>query len=78
MALPTADRLRHLLTPPAPPCVSVYLPTHRRHPENQQDPIRFKNLVTAVEESLRQKYPTREVRAVLEKFHQLGNDAAFW
>jgi hypothetical protein len=26
-----------------PPCLSLYQPTHRHHPENRQDPIRFRN-----------------------------------
>ncbi|TVR67101.1 MAG: hypothetical protein EA420_00995, partial [Candidatus Competibacteraceae bacterium] len=33
-----------------PPCLSLFQPTHRNHPDNQQDPIRFKNLVKALEE----------------------------
>jgi hypothetical protein len=37
-----------------PPCLSLYQPTHRRHPDNQQDPIRFGNLVKQLEESLLQ------------------------
>src|SRR5690606_30370583 len=43
-----------------PPCLSVYQPTHRSHPDNRQDPIRFRNLVKAVEESLQQKYSNRD------------------
>jgi hypothetical protein len=78
MALPTTERLKQLLAPAAGPCVSVYLPTHRRHPENQQDPIRFKNLVTGVEASLREKYRGRDVRPILEPFHKLGEDRDFW
>ena len=30
-------------------CLSLYQPTHRRHPDNQQDPIRFRHLVKALE-----------------------------
>ena len=30
------------------PCQSLYQPTHRRHPDNQQDPIRFRHLVKAL------------------------------
>ena len=36
------------------PCLSLYQPTHRHHPDNQQDPIRFRNLVKSMEQSLRQ------------------------
>ena len=78
MALPTTERLKQLLAPQAGPCVSVYLPTHRRHPENQQDPIRFKNLVAGVEASLREKYRGRDVRPILEPFHKLCEDRNFW
>src|ERR1700676_823406 len=48
--------LNELLAPSSPPCISLYQPTHRHHPDNQQDPIRFRNLVTEAESSLRQKY----------------------
>ena len=61
-----------------PPCLSLYQPTHRRHPENQQDPIRFRNLVRSLEESLHRKYPNREVRSLLEPFNVLANDHDFW
>ena len=61
-----------------PPCLSLYQPTHRRHPENQQDPIRFRNLVRSLEESLRRRYPIREVRSLLEPFDVLANDQDFW
>lgn len=60
------------------PCLSLYQPTHRRHPDNQQDPIRFRNLVKTLEQSLRQKYPTREVRPLLQPFNDLAPDRDFW
>jgi hypothetical protein len=67
-----------LFTAPEPPCLSLYQPTHRHHPANQQDPIRFRNLVKAMEESLRQKYPARDVPALLEPFHALAQNERFW
>lgn len=60
------------------PCLSLYQPTHRQHPDNQQDPIRFRNGVRALEASLQREYPNRELRALLEPFHQLGANDAFW
>jgi len=60
------------------PCLSLYQPTHRRHPENVQDTIRFKNLVRILERSLRQKYPTREVRPLLEPLDEVGSQFDFW
>jgi len=74
----TISQLAGLLADREPPCISLYLPTHRHFPENQQDPIRYRNLLTEMENSLRQKYPTREVRTLLEKFQTLARDDRFW
>jgi hypothetical protein len=60
------------------PCLSLYQPTHRHHPDNQQDPIRFKNLLKSMEQSLRQKYTTREVKPLLDPFQDLVEDHEFW
>jgi hypothetical protein len=61
-----------------PPCLSLYQPTHRRHPENRQDPIRFRNLIKEMEQSLRQKYPAREIQPLLQPFQSLSEDREFW
>jgi hypothetical protein len=60
------------------PCLSLYQPTHRHHPDNQQDVIRFKNLVKQLEQSLRQKYSTREIRPLMEPFQDLERRHDFW
>lgn len=60
------------------PCVSVYQPAHRMHPDNAQDPIRFKNLVKQVEESLAREYRNRDTKALREKLNALAQNAAFW
>ncbi|HUG68900.1 MAG TPA: hypothetical protein VMM76_14220 [Pirellulaceae bacterium] len=74
----TTAHLTELLGDHEPPCISLYLPTHRRHPENQQDPIHYRNLLQEMDDSLRQKYPTRQVRSLLEKFQELAHDNSFW
>ena len=74
----TTEVLAGLSSDHEPPCLSLYQPTHRRHPENQQDPIRFRNLVKELEASLRQKYPTAETQVLLEPFDALAHDAEFW
>lgn len=61
-----------------PPCLSLYQPTHRSHPANQQDPIRFRNLVKALEHSLLQQYPQAEIASLLAPFEALANDQAHW
>src|SRR5665811_125657 len=61
-----------------PPCLSLYQRTHRHRPENQQDPIRFGNLVKSLEESLLRKYPKREIQTLLDPFLALAEDRDFW
>jgi hypothetical protein len=61
-----------------PPCLSLYQPTHRSHPDKEQDPIRFRNLVRALEESLRQKYAARDMPTILEAYQALAGDRDFW
>jgi hypothetical protein len=65
-----------LLQTRTPPCVSLYQPTHRHHPDNRQDPIRFKNLLRAVEASLHQRYTGAD--DLLAPFRALAADASFW
>jgi hypothetical protein len=74
----STEVIRGLLQAHEPPCISIYQPTHRHHPDNRQDPIRFRNLIRAVEESLRQKYRGRAVRPLLEPLQELAEDGAFW
>lgn len=62
----------------SPPCLSLYQPTHRTHPENRQDPIRFENLVRSLAASLEQQYSRRDIAALLEPFQSLAGDRAFW
>ena len=70
--------LSELLQAQEPPCLSLYQPTHRHYPENQQDPIRFRNLVKGLERSLGQKYPAREIQSLLQPFRSLAEDEEFW
>jgi len=67
-----------LLSDRAAPCVSIYQPTHRQHPDNQQDPIRFRNLLKQAAESLQHEHPAAAVDAALAPFHALADDADFW
>jgi hypothetical protein len=74
----TIESLTEMASECQPPCLSLYQPTHRRLPENQQDPIRFRNLVKELEISLRQKYPADQTQLLLEPFEALAHDHAFW
>jgi hypothetical protein len=74
----TAASLAELAAFQGRPCLSLYQPTHRRHPENQQDPIRFRHLVKALETSLRGQHSADAVKAMVEPFDSLVQDHDFW
>ncbi|MDO8908394.1 MAG: hypothetical protein Q7W55_07830 [Pseudohongiella sp.] len=74
----TPDHLTELLGVYDAPCVSLYIPTHRSHPENQRDPLVYKNILKSLETSLAEKYPAEKTRPLLEKLSQLGDDKEFW
>jgi hypothetical protein len=67
-----------LLDSHEPPCLSLYQPTHRSHPEKQQDLIRFRNLVRKLATSLESKHVGRESAPILSSFHELAQDDRFW
>ena len=62
----------------APPCLSLYQPTHRHHPENLQDPIRFRTLIKRLEASLRETSSPDAVASLLAPFLALASDHDFW
>ena len=58
--------------------ISLYMPTHRKHPENLQDIILFKNLVKQLKESLHAKYSELEVQQFIKPFNLLSQNIALW
>jgi hypothetical protein len=73
----TRDRLQALLQVKSGPCVSIYLPTHRQHPDSEQDPIRFKNALREAERLLSDGRSEAEVRALMDPVAARPN-AEFW
>jgi hypothetical protein len=60
-------------------CVSLFMPTHRAGREMEQDPIRFKNLLRAVEDRLMaQGLRALEVQEILKAPRRLLADRSFW
>jgi hypothetical protein len=74
----THEALTSLMAGANPPCVSLYQTTHRQHPENQQDPIRFRNLIKETAKTLHSTYPADVVSALIEPLTDLASDEAFW
>jgi hypothetical protein len=74
----TQELLHELLSVTEAPCISLYMPTHRSHPENIQDTIRYKNLVKQVNESLSSRYPAKESEKLLAPLMELAANNEFW
>lgn len=74
----TNKALTALLGGTGTPCVSFFQPTHRLHPDNQQDPIRFRNLLKDIQLNLQERFPAEVVSPLMEDFNELGADASFW
>ncbi len=54
------------------PAVTITLPTHRTSPENQQDPIRVKNLVDQATKRLLEEFNKREIAPLLDRLDKLA------
>ncbi|RPI62383.1 MAG: hypothetical protein EHM50_04085, partial [Lysobacterales bacterium] len=78
MRQPTLDILRDLLGDEHPPCISLYQPTQRSFPGNQENPIRYKTLLRRMRASITEKYEAREVQSIVGKLEDLGRDEEFW
>ena len=73
-----ASQLLPLLSRKKSPCVSLYQPTSRFHPENREGPIRYRVLLDKIEKQLTGQFPPAQYRPILEKFEALKNDHWFW
>ena len=72
------ETVRRLLGPHPSPCLSLYLPTHRRVPDNTVDVPAFRHLVEALERAVLDTRTRDESDRLLHPFRQLEGDRAFW
>ena len=59
------------------PALTITLPTHRTSPDNQQDPIRLRNLVTQATDRLLGEFSKREIGPLLARLEDLVNDVNY-
>jgi len=74
----TNELLQELIIEKNDHSISLYMPTHRNHPNNQKDVILFKNLVKQLKETLREKYSEVEVQQCIKPFDLLSRNTALW
>ncbi len=73
------DELKKLIKGAAPPCISIFLRTHRSGKEVKVDPIRLKNLLRQAQKRLLASgHRATEVRELLEPAEKRFTEAFFW
>jgi hypothetical protein len=72
------ESVRRLLGVHPRPCLSLYMPTHRRVPENTVDLPAFRHLVEALEAALAPTLRREAVDHELRPFRLLEEDRGFW
>lgn len=71
--------LMELIAEHAPPCISIFMPTHPTEPAGRQDAIRLRGLLETTDETLRQRCePGRVRRELLSAARALPLDCAQW
>lgn len=74
----TTEAVRSLLAPPDPPCLSIYLPTHRTVPDSITDRPAFVHLVESLELSLDGVRSRDVIEGLLHPLRLLADDGWLW
>src|SRR5690606_35087059 len=73
------DKLKELMSKRNNPSVSIYIPTHRKGAEVEQDHIRFKNQLREIEKKLlTNNFKQQQVDELLNPAKQLIDNIDFW
>ena len=72
------ESLRPLLGSHEPPCLSLYLPTHRSAPENSVDRPAYRHLLEAFELALGLSHSHAKIERLLHPLRMLEADHQFW
>ena len=79
MNILTGDDLKSLIERQEGLCVSLFMPTHRKGTETQQNQIRYRNLLRKAEEKLIDSdLRPQEIKEFLKPAQDLIGDAPFW
>lgn len=79
MDMITMEHLKEILAKRSDWCVSLFMPTHRAGKETEQNPIRFKNLLSEAEKKLKAKgFDASKVDAILTGPRNLFKESTFW
>ncbi len=65
------NEVKHLQSIKGYPCLSILMPTHRHHPENQQDSIRLKNLVNEAKKRMSTELRPEDTEKLVNRLNEL-------
>ncbi|MGF1556164.1 baeRF3 domain-containing protein [Paucihalobacter sp.] len=68
------QKLEMLASEKNTPCVTISLNTHRTHPDNAQDEVQLKNLLSEAEERVVIEFGKRPVSGLLERLSEIEDD----
>src|SRR5690606_21477090 len=74
----TAKHLERVLGYQEPPIFSVYMPTHRTHPDNAQDARIFEKLIEQFEPVKTEYAKDPAIQLIFDKFEALAANYHFW
>lgn len=75
----TREEIIDTITKAQGPCVSIFLPTHRKGSQTKQDPLRFKNLLKQADRQLAAAgLASSKSRQLLEPAYTLLENNVFW
>lgn len=75
----TRKTLEDLLSLSDKPVISIYLPTVKKGPEQQQNPIRFSNLIKQAKEQLeKSNLSNHQIKVQLDEVSKLEQDVDYW
>lgn len=75
----TKNKIRSLIEKHQSPCISIYMPTHKKGREVEQNSIRFKNLIRKIENSLSEEDVRKaEIEKMLSPANELLENSNFW
>ncbi|MFT3823414.1 MAG: hypothetical protein QM731_05815 [Chitinophagaceae bacterium] len=68
------DQIQALAGKKEGPCITIALQTHRTHPDNLQDAIQLKNLITEAEKRLLEVHDKRSAQSLLQNLHDVEKE----
>jgi len=72
------EELKKLISHHNEVCISIYMPTHRKGKETQQNPIRYKNLLSQAEKLLSELGVNEDIEKMMRFANHIQSDFDFW